>query len=67
MSTHAFGKQAWIDLFRAIQLDDKTMQRWHAEFERRYPDDHERFLAWLGLAASEIDALRAAARGGQRS
>ena len=55
-----FGKQAWIDMFRAVGLDDATMDRWHHEFEARWPDEHERFLAWLGLEAADIARIRGA-------
>jgi hypothetical protein len=65
MNTKSFGKDAWIEMFHAIGLDEAKMGRWHHEFERRWPDDHERFLGWLGLPPSEIARIRGAAKTGQ--
>lgn len=59
MTTRAFGKDQWVALFREIGLTDAQMQRWHAEFERRHPSEHESFLAWLGIGAAEIAKIRA--------
>lgn len=58
----SFGKQAWVDIFRAAGLDEATMRRWHHEFEARHPDAHASFLAWLGLPEEEIARIRSAAR-----
>lgn len=57
-----FGKEAWIELFRTIGLDDAKMGRWHHEFERRWPEAHERFLLWLGIAPAEVARIRGASR-----
>ncbi len=62
MMKHSFGKEAWVEMFRAAGLDDAMMDRWHHEFERRWPDAHERFLAWLGLPQSEVARIRSSAR-----
>jgi len=50
--------EQWVEVFRATGLDDAMMQRWHREFERRYPDQHESFLKWLGAPAGEILTIR---------
>ena len=62
MTKHAFGKDAWVEMFRAIGLDEATMGRWHHEFETRWPDAHERFLAWLGVTDADIARIRTSAR-----
>ena len=41
-----FGKDAWVEMFRAVGLDEATMGRWHHEFEARWP---ERFFD-VGIA-----------------
>lgn len=51
----------WVEMFRAIGLDDERMSAWHREFERRYPDAHESFLRWLGLPVDRIGDIRARA------
>ena len=62
-----FGKKEWVELFEEIGLDDPTMRRWHAGFERRWPDAHQNFLEWLGIAGAEINHIREGSRGGPQS
>jgi hypothetical protein len=62
MTKRAFGKEAWVEMFHAIGLDEATMGRWHHEFETQWPDAHERFLAWLGVTEDDIARIRRAAR-----
>ncbi len=57
------GKQQWIDLFREAGLDDATMARWHAAFEARWPEAHQRFLEWLRVPPEDIVRIREASRG----
>ena len=52
----------WVALFRAIGLDEATMKQWHQLFEKRHPEGHEGFLAWLGLPAADIARIRAHSR-----
>ncbi len=63
MDQTSFGKDAWVEMFRAVGLDEAMMGRWHHEFEARWPADHERFLGWLGLPPAEVARIRSAARG----
>jgi len=48
----------WVELFRAIGLQDADMHKWHEEFERRYPKGHQSFLEWLELPADRIRGIR---------
>ena len=48
----------WVELFRAIGLEDADMHEWHAEFERRFPAGHQGFLEWLKLPPDRIAAIR---------
>ena len=48
----------WVEMFRAIGLEDAEMHKWHAEFERRHPRGHQSFLEWLGLPEDRIDEIR---------
>ena len=50
--------EQWVEVFRATGLDDAMMQRWHREFERRYPEQHESFLNWLGAPSGDILKIR---------
>ncbi len=58
----SFGKSDWVALFREIGLDEPTMHRWHAAFERRDPDAHKGFLEWLGEPAEDVERIRNASR-----
>ncbi len=51
-------KEQWVELFRAIGLDEAAMKRWHREFEARYPQGHQSFLEWLQIPADEINQIR---------
>ena len=63
MAATTFGKKNWVELFREIGLDEPTMQRWHAAFEKRWPESHNSFMEWLGISQTEIDRIREASRG----
>jgi hypothetical protein len=63
MSESSFGKDEWVGIFRETGLDEKTMHRWHAVFEKRAPEAHQSFLEWLHLPGAEIDRIREASRG----
>ncbi len=60
MKNEAMNKTRWIELFRAIGLDDEAMADWHRAFEASYPNGHQSFLEWLDIPAEEIKAIRAA-------
>ena len=62
MTKRRFGKDAWVEMFRAVGLDDATMHRWHHEFETQWPEAHEAFLVWLGVPEADIVRIRDAAR-----
>ena len=50
-------------MFRDIGLDEAAMRKWHGLFEKRHPDSHQSFLAWLGLTPERIEQVRSASRG----
>jgi len=62
MTKRPFGKDAWVEMFRAVGLDEEMMGRWHHEFETRWPAEHEEFLAWLRIPQADIAGIRRAAR-----
>lgn len=51
-------KAAWTDMLRQAGLDDAAMERWHADFERRAPEEHDQLLASLGISPEEIARIR---------
>ncbi len=62
MTKQPFGKDAWVEMFRAVGLDEAMMHRWHHEFETRWPVEHESFLTWLGVPGADITRIRSSAQ-----
>lgn len=54
----AVDKQTWVEMLRAVGMDDRGMEQWHAEFERRAPQAHHGFLLSLGIAEQEALLIR---------
>lgn len=52
------GKEKWVAMFRETGLTDEQMMAWHRLFEKRHPEHHQGFLAWLGIATDEIAQIR---------
>lgn len=48
----------WSALLRAAGLDDAGMRRWHIDFERTAPREHQEFLDFLGIPEDEIAGIR---------
>jgi DNA-binding transcriptional MerR regulator len=57
-------KEKWVAIMRACGLSDEQMHRWHTEFERSAPEEHEEFLKFLHIPAAEIKNIRARSRKG---
>ena len=43
---------------RATGFSDEDMRRWHAEFEKSAPAEHQEFLEFLHIPAEELKAIR---------
>lgn len=50
--------EEWVARFKAIGLDQATMEKWHRLFEQENPAGHQSFLEWLGLPADRISEIR---------
>jgi len=57
-------KQKWVSIMKACGLSDEQMRRWHAEFERSAPEEHEEFLEFLHIPPAEIKTIREQSRKG---
>jgi DNA-binding transcriptional MerR regulator len=57
-------KQKWVSIMKACGLSDEQMHRWHMEFERSAPQEHEEFLEFLHIPAPEIKTIREQSRKG---
>lgn len=65
-STKMINKEKWTDIMRAAGLSDDDMQRWHVEFEKSAPAEHQEFLEFLHIPADEVTSIREWSRSGKR-
>ena len=61
------NKDRWMSLLEAAGLDREGMQRWHREFEWRFPQSHQEFLEGLGIPEEEIRDIRRWCRQGRKA
>jgi hypothetical protein len=47
---------------RAAGFTEDDMHRWHREFEKAAPAEHQEFLEFLRISADEIVRIRAQSR-----
>jgi hypothetical protein len=52
------SKDKWVEIMRASGFTEDDMHRWHAEFERAAPEDHQEFLEYLKIPPDEITKIR---------
>ncbi|SRR6266545_5100036 len=52
------GKEKWVGIMRGAGFSDEEMRRWHNEFERSAPAEHQEFLEFLHIPAEEIASIR---------
>jgi hypothetical protein len=43
---------------RSAGFSDDDMHRWHAQFEKSAPGEHQEFLEFLHIPADEIQSIR---------
>ena len=59
-------KEKWVSIMKASGMSEADMHRWHAEFEKAAPEEHQEFLEFLHIPAAEIRTIRDwSARAGQ--
>jgi MerR family transcriptional regulator, thiopeptide resistance regulator len=51
-------KQKWTSIMHASGFTEAEMRRWHVEFERSAPEEHQEFLEFLHIPGDEIRAIR---------
>jgi len=56
-------KDKWVEVMRKAGFSDEQMRRWHTEFEKSAPDEHQEFLEFLHIPAEEVQRIRAWSRG----
>ncbi len=63
--TKDMTKEKWTSIMKAAGFTEDDMKRWHQEFERAAPDDHQEFLNYLHIAPEEIRHIRDWSRTGE--
>lgn len=56
-------KDKWVEVMRAAGFSEEQMRRWHVEFEKAAPAEHQEFLEFLHIPAEEVTRIRAWSRG----
>lgn len=56
-------KEKWVQVMRAAGFSEEQMRRWHVEFEKAAPAEHQEFLEFLHIPAEEAQRIRAWSRG----
>jgi DNA-binding transcriptional MerR regulator len=51
-------KEKWTAIMRAAGFSEQDMRRWHKEFEKSAPQEHQEFLEFLHIPAEEIKSIR---------
>ena len=56
--TKNMTKDKWVSIMKSAGFSEDDMHRWHREFEKAAPEDHNEFLAYLHIPAAEIKTIR---------
>ena len=51
-------KEKWVSIMKASGLTEAEMHRWHTEFEKAAPEEHQEFLEFLNIPSAEIRTIR---------
>ena len=57
-------KEKWVSIMKAAGFAEADMNRWHREFERSAPAEHQEFLEFLHIPGDEIRSIREWSRKG---
>ncbi len=55
-------KEKWVEIMHAAGFSKEDMQRWHAEFEKSAPQEHQEFLEFLHIPPDEVRSIRERSR-----
>jgi DNA-binding transcriptional MerR regulator len=58
-------KDKWVAIMKGCGFTEDQMNRWHMEFERSAPDEHQEFLEFLHIPAGDIGKIREWSRKGK--
>jgi MerR family transcriptional regulator, thiopeptide resistance regulator len=51
-------KEKWVEVMRSAGFTEEQMRRWHMEFEKSAPEEHQEFLEFLHIPAAEVASIR---------
>jgi len=51
-------KEKWVSIMRSAGFSEEDMRRWHKEFEKSAPEEHQEFLEFLHIPPDEIKSIR---------
>lgn len=57
-------KDKWVAIMRSAGFTEDQMHRWHVEFEKAAPQEHQEFLEFLQIGADEVSKIREWSRKG---
>lgn len=52
------SKQRWVEIMQASGFSEADMIKWHQNFEKMEPQEHQKFLESLGIKQEEILKIR---------
>ncbi|HYO84496.1 MAG TPA: MerR family transcriptional regulator [Bryobacteraceae bacterium] len=55
-------KEKWVSIMHDAGFSEADMHRWHTEFEKAAPEDHDEFLRYLKITDDEVGRIRAWSR-----
>jgi DNA-binding transcriptional MerR regulator len=58
MRAKQMTKEKWVVIMKGAGFSEADMHKWHQEFERTAPEDHQEFLAYLHIPEDEIRSIR---------
>jgi MerR family transcriptional regulator, thiopeptide resistance regulator len=61
------NKDKWVEVMKAAGFTEDAMKRWHTEFEKAAPAEHQEFLEFLHIPAAEIQSIRDWSRKGAKA
>jgi MerR family transcriptional regulator, thiopeptide resistance regulator len=64
--TKVITKEKLTSIMRASGLSEDDMHRFHIEFERNAPEEHQEFLEFLHIPAEEVRTIREWSRAGEK-
>jgi len=55
-------KEKWVSILKGAGFSEENMMRWHQQFEKSAPEEHQEFLQYLRIPPEEIKHIREVSR-----